>query len=98
MCEKSGVHTKFVPDYNKVIPSRAYTEDIQGLPVVNIRRVPLNDPLNRWMKPVSYTHLDVYKRQIQGLHKFTSKNDRVSDHARRYSGCRSGRPGQVPDL
>ena len=23
MCEKSGVHTKFVPDYNKVIPSRA---------------------------------------------------------------------------
>lgn len=52
MCEKSGVHTKFVPDYNKVIPSRAYTEDVQGLPVVNIRRVPLNDPLNRWMKRV----------------------------------------------
>ena len=52
MCEKSGVHTKFVPDYNKVIPSRAYTEDIQGLPVVNIRRVPLNDPLNRWMKRI----------------------------------------------
>ena len=52
MCEKSGVHTKFVPDYNKVIPSRAYTEDIQGLPVVNIRRVPLNDPLNRWLKRI----------------------------------------------
>lgn len=52
MCEKSGVHTKFIPDYNKMIPSRAYTEDIQGLPVVNIRRVPLNDPLNRWMKRV----------------------------------------------
>ncbi|WP_070089761.1 undecaprenyl-phosphate glucose phosphotransferase [Merdimonas faecis] len=52
MCEKSGVHTKFVPDYNKVIPSRAYTEDIQGMPVINIRRVPLNDPLNRWLKRV----------------------------------------------
>ena len=52
VCEKSGVHTKFVPDYNKVIPSRAYTEDIQGLPVVNIRRVPLNDPLNRWLKRI----------------------------------------------
>ena len=27
-----------------------YTEDIQGLPVINIRRVPLHDPLNRFMK------------------------------------------------
>ena len=50
MCEKSGVHTKFVPDYNNVIPTKPYTEDIQGLPVINIRRVPLNDPLNKWMK------------------------------------------------
>lgn len=50
MCEKSGVHTKFIPDYNKVIPSKPYTEDVQGLPVINIRRVPLNDPINRWMK------------------------------------------------
>ena len=50
MCEKSGVHTKFIPDYNNVIPTKPYTEDLQGLPVVNIRRVPLNDPLNKWMK------------------------------------------------
>ena len=50
MCEKSGVHTKFVPDYNNVIPTKPYTEDIQGLPVINIRHVPLNDPLNRWIK------------------------------------------------
>ena len=45
MCEKSGVHTKFIPDYNNVIPTKPYTEDIQGLPVINIRRVPLNDPI-----------------------------------------------------
>ncbi len=50
ICEKSGVHTKFIPDYNKVIPTRPYTEDLQGLPVINIRRVPLNDPLNAFMK------------------------------------------------
>jgi len=50
MCEKSGVHTKFIPDYNNVIPTKPYTEDIQGLPVINIRRVPLHDPLNRFMK------------------------------------------------
>ena len=40
-CEKSGVHTKFVPDYNDIIPTRPYTEDLMGLPVVNIRHVPL---------------------------------------------------------
>ena len=49
-CEKSGVHTKFIPDYNNIIPTRPCTEDLQGLPVINIRRVPLSDPLNAMMK------------------------------------------------
>jgi len=49
-CEKSGVHTKFIPDYNNVIPTRPYTEDLQGLPVINIRNVPLNHPLNKGIK------------------------------------------------
>jgi len=49
-CEKSGVHTKFIPDYNNLIPTRPYTEDLQGLPVINIRHVPLNDMLNRVAK------------------------------------------------
>ena len=51
-CEKSGVHTKFIPDYNKFIPTRPYTEDLQGLPVINIRHVPLNDLLNATMKRI----------------------------------------------
>ena len=46
MCEKSGVHTKFIPDYNSLFPSRPYTEDLMGLPVVNIRYVPLSNTLN----------------------------------------------------
>ena len=50
MCEKSGVHTKFIPDYDNIIPTKPYTEDIQGLPVINIRHVPLNNMLNRIMK------------------------------------------------
>ena len=50
--EKSGVHTKFMPDYNKFIPTRPYTEDLQGLPVINIRHVPLNDLLNATMKRI----------------------------------------------
>lgn len=49
-CEKSGIHTKFIPDYNNIIPTRAYTEDVLGLPVINIRRVPLSSNLNRFVK------------------------------------------------
>lgn len=43
LCEKSGVHTKFIPDYNNIIPTKPYTEDILGLPVINIRYVPLSN-------------------------------------------------------
>lgn len=50
ICEKSGVHTKFIPDYNSVIPSRPYLEDLQGLAVVNIRRVPLTNTANSFIK------------------------------------------------
>ncbi|MEY8481380.1 undecaprenyl-phosphate glucose phosphotransferase [Lachnospiraceae bacterium 48-21] len=50
MCEKSGVHTKFIPDYNNIIPTKPYTEDLVGLPVVNIRHVPLSNALNALLK------------------------------------------------
>ena len=46
ICEKFGVHTKFIPDYNSVIPTKPYTEDLGGLPVVNIRYVPLTNSGN----------------------------------------------------
>ncbi|MBQ9989611.1 MAG: undecaprenyl-phosphate glucose phosphotransferase [Lachnospiraceae bacterium] len=50
LCEKSGVHTKFIPDYQSLIPNRPYTEDLMGLPVINIRYVPLTNTLNRFVK------------------------------------------------
>ena len=112
-CEKSGVHTKFIPDYNNMIPTIPFMEDLQGLPVIHIRHVPLTSMFNATMKrcvdivgslfglllfspvmlltallikltspgpvffsqervglhnhtSVSYTHLDVYKRQLFG--------------------------------
>ncbi|MBQ8305712.1 MAG: undecaprenyl-phosphate glucose phosphotransferase [Blautia sp.] len=52
MCEKSGVHTKFIPDYNNIIPTKPYTEDIQGLPVINIRYVPLSNTFNFMVKRI----------------------------------------------
>ena len=50
LCEKSGVHTKFIPDYNNIIPTKPYTEDILGLPVINIRYVPLSNTFNALIK------------------------------------------------
>lgn len=52
ICEKYGVHTKFIPDYNSVIPSKPYTEDLMGLPVINIRHVPLTNTINAVIKRI----------------------------------------------
>ncbi len=49
-CEKSGVHTKFIPDYGNIIPTKPYTEDLLGLPVINIRYVPLSNTFNALLK------------------------------------------------
>ena len=49
-CEKSGVHTKFIPDYGNIIPTKPYTEDLLGLPVINIRYVPLSNTFNALVK------------------------------------------------
>ena len=50
ICEKSGVHTKFVPDYYNFISTNPYTEDLDGLPVINIRNVPLTNTMNKLIK------------------------------------------------
>jgi Undecaprenyl-phosphate glucose phosphotransferase len=52
ICEKSGAHTKFVPDYHNIIPTIPVMEDMNGLPVINIRNVPLNNYVNRLLKRV----------------------------------------------
>lgn len=52
ICEKSGVHTKFIPDYNSLIPTKPYTEDLMGLPVINIRHVPLTNTGNMMTKRI----------------------------------------------
>lgn len=50
LCERAGVHTKFIPDYGSLFSSRPYTEDLMGLPVINIRYVPLSNTWNALMK------------------------------------------------
>ena len=50
VCEKAGVHTKMIPDFGNVISTRHYIEDVQGIPVIHVRRVPLNIMRNRAAK------------------------------------------------
>lgn len=50
VCEKTGVHTMFVPDYGTMIPTKPVSEDLDGLPVINIRAVPLQSLFNRFIK------------------------------------------------
>ena len=50
VCEKAGGHTKMIPDFGNVISTRPYIEDVQGIPVIHVRRVPLNIMRNRAAK------------------------------------------------
>ena len=50
VCEKAGVHTKMIPDFGNVISTRPYIEDVQGIPVIHVSRVPLNIMRNRAAK------------------------------------------------
>ena len=52
LCEKTGVHTKFIPDYGTIIPTKPLTEDFDGMPVINIRAVPLQGLFNRFIKRI----------------------------------------------
>ncbi len=53
ICEKSGVHTMFIPDYHNIIPTTPYIEDLEGLPIVHIRHVPLTNPFNAVLKRIT---------------------------------------------
>lgn len=50
ICEKAGVRTEIIPDYVKYIPARPYVEELDGLPIINIRYVPLDNLANKAIK------------------------------------------------
>lgn len=49
-CEKSGTKVSVIPFYTKYLPARPYIDEVEGLPVINIRRIPLDNLLNNWAK------------------------------------------------
>ena len=50
VCEKSGTKVSVIPFYTKYLPTRPYIDEVEGLPVINIRKIPLDNLLNNWMK------------------------------------------------
>lgn len=49
-CEKNGIRTQIIPDYIKYIPAKPYVDEIDGLQLINIRHVPLDNIFNSFIK------------------------------------------------
>ena len=50
ICEKYGVKSSLLPVYCRYLPAKPYVEEIQGMPLVNLRHIPLDEALNRVLK------------------------------------------------
>lgn len=49
-CEKAGVKTHIIPTYHKYVPARPYMDDLDGLPIIDVRHVPLDNILKSFFK------------------------------------------------
>ncbi|WP_309120815.1 undecaprenyl-phosphate glucose phosphotransferase [Paenibacillus sp.] len=49
-CEKAGVKTLIIPDYFDYLPARPYFDNFAGIPLINVRDIPLDELRNRFMK------------------------------------------------
>ncbi len=49
-CEKCGVRAEIVPDYYRYMPAKPHMDIIEGIPLIQIRHIPLDNTFNRYMK------------------------------------------------
>lgn len=49
-CDAEGVRLRVIPDYYDIFPGHPRIEEFDGMPLLNIRYVPLDEPLNRALK------------------------------------------------
>jgi len=49
-CEKAGVRIRIIPDYNKFLSNSPQIEELDGIPLLNVRKIPLDDPFNKLIK------------------------------------------------
>ncbi|MFC0213235.1 undecaprenyl-phosphate glucose phosphotransferase [Paenibacillus chartarius] len=50
VCEKAGVKTLIIPDFFDYLPSRPYFDNFAGMPLINVRDIPLDEFRNRFFK------------------------------------------------
>ncbi|MFC5446841.1 undecaprenyl-phosphate glucose phosphotransferase [Paenibacillus aestuarii] len=50
VCEKVGVKTHIIPDFFDFLPSKPYFDNFAGMPLINVRDIPLDEFQNRVMK------------------------------------------------
>lgn len=50
ICEKAGTKVSVIPFYTKYLPAKPYIDEVEGLPVINIRKIPLDNLLNNLIK------------------------------------------------
>lgn len=50
VCEKEGIVSSLLPFFDKYIPARLYVEDFEGMPLINLRRIPLDGFINSVLK------------------------------------------------
>lgn len=51
-CERHGVRLRIIPDYNRFFPGSPTIQDFDGIPILNIRNLPLDDPVNKLLKRI----------------------------------------------
>jgi Undecaprenyl-phosphate glucose phosphotransferase len=49
-CEKNGVRTMIIPDFFDYLPARPHFDYFAGMPLINVRNIPLDDLGNRILK------------------------------------------------
>lgn len=49
-CEKAGVRTLIIPDYYDFLPARPVFDNFAGMPMINVRDIPLDLAVNRLAK------------------------------------------------
>lgn len=50
ICEQYGVKSNIIPYYYKIMPAKPYMDDLDGIPVIDTRHVPLDNVVKNFLK------------------------------------------------
>jgi len=50
VCEKAGIRSMIIPDFYDYLPARPHFDDFAGMPLINVRDIPLDDLGKRILK------------------------------------------------